>query len=77
VLVQKLPAFYQKSANYQKQPPPKKRYRPQKKRQLVLFKPKKAPQTSKNSQFGALAPTLVTLTILNCLLMENKGQIKE
>jgi len=58
-------------------PPPKKRYRPQKKRQLVLFKPKKAPQTSKNSQFGALAPTLVTLSILNCLLMENKGQIKE
>jgi len=34
----------------------------QKKRPLVLFKPKKVPQTSKNSRFGSLAPTLVTLT---------------
>jgi len=35
----------------------------QKKRQLVLFKPKQAPQISKNSRFGALAPTLVTLKV--------------
>jgi len=38
----------------------------QTKRQLVLFKQKKATQSSKSSQFGALAPALVTLpTILD------------
>jgi len=58
-LVQKLPAFTKK-AQTTKYSPKKALLDLQKKRQLVLFKPKKAPQASKNRQFGALAPTLVT-----------------
>jgi len=40
---------------------PKMRYRPSKKAPVSSFQAKKAPQTSKNSRVGALAPTLVTL----------------
>jgi len=59
-LVQKPPV---KKAQITKYSSPKKHYKPSKKCQLVLFKPKKAPHTSKNSRFGTFAPTLVTLCV--------------
>jgi len=52
---------FTKKAPITKYRPPKSATDLQKKCQLVLFKPKKVPQTSKNRQFGAFAPALVTL----------------